>query len=325
MATIIKKTVAPSGGDFTSLQSALTWFRNNYPNFVSSDIIGEIEISGTWSSADTTPAEIYSTITTDSTHYVYIHTVGDARHPGYWSDSAYRLIVTSGRCIRFETLDAVIDGLQLKLNHTNSASCCYFTSSASGKSILLSNCLLRGGNSTSAAQKGIENVNANVTVYVWNTCIYDISNYTDSYLVGTYNIYMYNCVGIGGYRGTLCYSSGDIVAKNCYIASGSGGCYHTLVSKTTCASSDSTGSSGLTNIAVADAGFVNVSSGSEDFHLASTSSPLYHTGTDTSGDTAPMNFTTDIDGDNYYDTDGVRSIGVDEISAGNDYVLIVNE
>jgi len=66
---------------------------------------------------------------------------------------------------------------------------------------------------------------------------------------------------------------------------------------TTCGSSDSTGTSGLQNIPVSTATFVNVTAGSENWHLAGTGSGLYNVGTNTSGDSAPMNFTTDIDGE----------------------------
>jgi hypothetical protein len=71
---------------------------------------------------------------------------------------------------------------------------------------------------------------------------------------------------------------------------------------------------GLQSIAYNTDTFVNVTGGSEDFHLAADGlSPLQGTGTDTSGDAAPMNFTTDIDGDT---RDATWDIGADAAAGG---------
>jgi hypothetical protein len=43
------------------------------------------------------------------------------------------------------------------------------------------------------------------------------------------------------------------------------------------------------------AGFTNITAATADYHIVA-ASPLVGVGTDTSGDAAPMNFSTDIDG-----------------------------
>jgi hypothetical protein len=91
------------------------------------------------------------------------------------------------------------------------------------------------------------------------------------------------------------------------------GVYSTAVQTNlvTCASSDTTGSSGLQNIAFSTTNFENVTSGSEDFHIKSGSS-LNGGGTDISGDTNWLS--TDYDGENW---DSTPSIGAYEyIAAG---------
>lgn len=333
MATTIKKTVAPSGGDFIDLSSAVAWFKANYANFVTSDIIGEIEITGTWSSDDTYQADI-STITTGPNNYLYIHATGSARHPGYWSNSAYRITKSTSAAVLITGVShVIIDGIQILVPDAQYSYGIRTTGtfSVSGSSLIFRNLLIKAGGATSTSVYGayLDYSSNQPNVYMYNCAIYGFGTNSDNYGVYNYsNLRIYNCVITGGYYGLRNGSGGVCTAKNCYVAtSGSGGCYAGTITKTTCASSDSTGSSGLTNKSLSSAGFVSITSGSENFHLASTSSPLYHTGTDTHTDSAPMNFTTDIDGDAYYDTGGVRSIGIDEIPtvSGTNYVIVVNE
>jgi hypothetical protein len=90
-------------------------------------------------------------------------------------------------------------------------------------------------------------------------------------------------------RGFYAFASGDVCnARNC-AAFGNGTDFQGGANwdvLLTCASSDTTGSSGLQSISYstsAGAYFTNVTAGSEDFNLNSTSSALYDTGTDLSG------------------------------------------
>jgi hypothetical protein len=84
-----------------------------------------------------------------------------------------------------------------------------------------------------------------------------------------------------------------MTCKNCYARADPGYAYSGTITKTTCASADTTGSAGLQNIAVNTTNFTNVTAGAENFDLP-LGSALIDVGTDTSGDAAPLNFTTDI-------------------------------
>jgi hypothetical protein len=120
----------------------------------------------------------------------------------------------------------------------------------------------------------------NACVYL-NTC--SSANIYSSTLIGGYV-----CI----YRG-----AGTVTAKNVYAGSGGSACFSGTISQTTCASSDTTATgTALDSIAVNTTQFVNVTGGSEDFHLAGAGSALYNVGTDTSGDSSPLNFTVDFEG-----------------------------
>lgn len=301
MTTTIKKTVAESGGDFTSVADAVSWFKTNYPDFVTSDIIGEIEITGSWTNADS--SLVSTVITTDATRYLYIHTTGAARHSGVWSTTAHRLVKNSTN-IYFTTMHVHLDGLQVQ--QTGNGRCIFLTGSGTAH---VSNMLLLGG----ANGDNVLEVRGGYTAFIWNVIGYGGAyaglNTGDS---GT-QVTCYNSVFCkAGARGVYA-AGGTVIVKNVYAGGNPTADFTGTMTKTACASSDLTGSEGFREIAVDTDTFKNVTSGSEDFHLASSSSLLYHRGTDTSGDDAPMNFTTDIDGDDYYDTDSKRSIGADEI------------
>src|SRR6185503_16602425 len=84
---------------------------------------------------------------------------------------------------------------------------------------------------------------------------------------------------------TISSGSYNCAVKNCYANnSGSGSAYGSNLTLTTCASDDSTGTSGLTSVAYSTstgAKFVSITDGSEDFHLQS-GSALISAGTDLS-------------------------------------------
>src|SRR3990167_10661052 len=84
-ATQLKKTVKPSGGDYTSLEACMN---ANEQDLVAADKYFDVEIDGTWSSADTTAVTIEN-YTTDATHYINIYTTATARHLGAWSTNYY--------------------------------------------------------------------------------------------------------------------------------------------------------------------------------------------------------------------------------------------
>jgi hypothetical protein len=343
MAITVRKTVKPTGGDYNNVNSAVDYFQATYPDFVSNNIIGEIEISEEWSADDTSAIDI-SGLTTDATHYLYIHAVGDARHSGKWTSTAHVFGRTAGDNIVNNSVQYVLfDGIQIRLVDASNSNGIKFsgTFTSGANQIILKNCLLKGPGTSTNAYNGIYNGIANCNLYLINTAIWGLGTGgadirgVDTYYANTTHIY--NCVVIGG-RYSICCGGGlaTVIAKNSYAGGSATEDYYFAsgtFTKVNCASEDqsaddtSTGETQTNCIAAAiplsTDTFTNVTGGSEDFHIKSTGA-LYHAGVDTSGEDAPLNFTTDIDGDTYYST---RSIGIDEVPAGGavDRIIVINE
>jgi len=306
MAALLEHTVMPSGGDYTSLDACIDHLVATHPNLVTADVYAEVKIDGTWSSADTAAVTIDG-LTTDATRYLLVYAATAARHAGIWSTSKYNLTITDGGALTSSAAYVKIDGLQIMVN-TASAARITITLSGSKTSgqnqTEISNCIIRGHGNASYRDRGIYIGGANILLKAWNLIIYGINTGANSEGIKVDNYggeaaYVYSSTVISGYEGLTKASGVTLVCKNVYASrGGEQAAYSGSPTLTTCASSDATGTAGLQNIAVDTDTFVNVSAGTEDFHLAADGlSPLQGVGTDTSGDAAPMNFTTDIDGD----------------------------
>lgn len=315
MATEIVKTIKPSGGDYTSLSAAEA---GEQRDLVAAD---EIAVFECYSMQDTTAVTILGW-TTDATRYIEIKTPGAERHDGKWNTAKYYLEAdASGTGTLTISEDNVrVEGLQIR--HTagspsGSDSALRPVSTGGTTDIRVNKCILRAGRFTVRIESGSNH-------YWWNNMIYGGSV---GGLVVTSSIALdiYSCTIIGGDTYGLVRSSGTVTAKNCYAyASGTGDAYSGTITKTTCASDDTTGSAGLQNIAYDTSNFTNVTGGSEDLHLPSGSN-LVDVGTDTSGDSAPMDFTDDIDGDSRGAT---WDVGADEYVAavgGNPWYYYANQ
>ncbi len=311
--TQLKKTVMPSGGDYTSLEACMN---ANEQNLVTADQYFDVEIDGSWSSSDTTAVTIHN-YTTDATRYINIYTTAAARHLGIWSSSYYNL--STGNVNAFYIVTSAVDlkvtGLQIYRNGTGNASLLTFGPTLA-MNLTVSKCIIKGG----SYPVKIESLG---TIYIINTLMYGGSSggYVDVTAASTVNIY--SCVAVGASYGFRRLAS-TLVTKNCYAAAtGVGNAYTGTITKTTCASDDATGSAGLQNIAYDTDTFVNVTGGSEDLHLATDGlSPLVNVGTDTSGEGAPLNFTDDIDG---VTRSGTWDVGADEYVTTNSQLIFINE
>jgi len=298
MATRLYKTVKPTGGDYISVQACLD---ANEKDLVTADQYFDIEIDGTWISHDSAIL-ISGAYITDATHYIHIYTTLSAR-------GDYIAEGTTERCLEFGT-SAVwyvrIEGITFLHQTSDDIQLVYMPDSMTGE-VWINCCKIinRGGGSSSY---NIQQLAADLKI--WNSISIqdgnadvDVSNF---WLQGG-TTEIYNTIISGG-RYSIASAGATIVAKNVYAFANYKG-YDTPISMITCASYDNSGSVGLQNIAKNTTQFVNVTDGSEDFHLAGTGSALYHAGTNTSGDPAPLNFTTDFDGIAYADP---RSIGAYE-------------
>jgi hypothetical protein len=310
MATL-KHTVKPSGGDFTSLDAAVDHLVASHANLVTADVYAEIEISGSWSSPDTAAVTITG-LTTDATHYLSIYTDTANRASMPWNTNKYNLYIEDDTCI-YQGIEYLrIDGLQLG-NHTitgHTRVAVRLWSSSWYANLRYSNCVFKAAGSGDYINSGLIGERG-ANIYAWNSVFYNFGSLWSDFNAGIYidsdiswcpsSASAYNCVSIGAHRGF--YKVGSyttFVAKNCYVSArntGYGG-----ITLTTCASSDTTGTAGLQNIAADADTFKNVTGGSEDYHLAVDGlSPLQNVGTDTSADAAPLNFTTDMDGVTFVD------------------------
>jgi len=304
MATQLKKVVAPSGGDYTSLEACVN---ANEQDLVTADKYFDVEISGDWSGgADTTAVTLHN-YTTDATRYINIYTTGDARGNGVWDTDKYILSQsTSAGCITTIANYVTFDGLQVIHTEGTPAgndSAILQQTVSTGKQQIVKNCILRGGRYPLRLDNTCD-------YFVFNSLLYGGSAGGVVTVNGTPNCTIYSSTIISAGNSVYAYAGTTIIAKNCY-ASGGTAAYAVNVgsiTKTTCASADATGSAGLQNIAFDTNNFINVTPGSEDLHL-SLGSALIGVGTDTSGDSAPMDFTDDIDGDTRI---GTWDIGVDE-------------
>ena len=79
MATQLKKTVKPSGGDYTSLEACMN---ANEQNLVTADKYFDVEIDGDWSGGNDTSHCTIHNYTTDVTRYINIYTTATAFHGG---------------------------------------------------------------------------------------------------------------------------------------------------------------------------------------------------------------------------------------------------
>lgn len=311
MASQLKHTVMPSGGDFTSFDAAIDHLAASHADLVSADVYADIEIDGTWSSADTTG--VYTGgITTDATRYINVYTTAKARHSGSWDTGAYILSHSADDITIYCEAEVIkIDGLQIIKTHSTNTGDLFYNTGASNTTI--SNSIIRRPSTAGSGRFCTVGTDGR-TIKLYNCIIYGggFSNYFyDNWYNGVVTAYSCTFVGASGV-GFNRVGSGTWTLKNCYVQS-SDTCIASGVTLTTTATSDTSGTLGLRDIAANTTQFINVTAASEDFHLAGTGSALYNAGTDTSGDSAPFNFTTDIDGD----TRSTWDIGADEyVAAG---------
>lgn len=292
------------------------------PGDLTADDSYAIHCKGT--AADTS-AVLINNHETDATHYIVIQTDVDDRHSGIWTTSKYRLTVTNDVGIYDLVNYVFIDGLQISVSSptANYKNIIQFEVGATNQ-CRVSNCILKGSGNADYIGNGIS-IEANGNVDIWNNIIYSVGTGNGSNVISCNGnvVNIYNCTLISGYIGIRC-AAGTATVKNTY-AGGSGGqdFYRGggTFAKINCASedqsADDTGASETATNCVAGAvalstdTFVNVSAGSEDFHLAAgTGSALYDAG-DAPGGSAPLDYTTDIDGE----TVSIWCIGADSRAA----------
>ena len=277
-----------------------------------------VEIDGDWSGgADATPVTFHNYICPDANNNIRIATTSVARHKGKFSTSYYVLSKNDRRLCNIEVSYLKIDGVQFKNNCTyayGGVESIYvypgYTNFNFSNSIVY--CL-----DTNANRQGFLLNGNNHTLE--NIIIYRIANSSSDVGINfNGDVNLYNCVIYGNWDYGTIRSGGAQTLKNCYAHTVSGISYNYNGTLTTCASSDATGSVGLQNISASTSSgtyFTNLSAGTEDFHIQS-SSVLIGAGTDLSA-----TFTTDIDGQTRPTGAGTWDIGADEYVAEANYSM----
>ena len=321
-------TLKPSGGTYTTLAAAIAGELIANADLVTMEGKLNIEIGGSWSSPDTTYALING-FTTSATYYVNIYTDSSNRASGPWSANKYNLLVANTDCIGIQDNFVRLDGLQIghpSVDGHDQIGICILNLSDPNE-IHISNCLLQMSTQGTYREPGIYVYDADAIVKIWRTIIYGYDNLSSSGHCAVWvelaaTVEIYSSILFGGYHGVRLETVVATV-KNCYASNtaGGGNCFDGVDTMVTCASEDNTGTAGLQTIAADTDQFVNVTGGSEDFHLAGVGSALYNVGTDTSGDSAPLNFNTDIDGDAMGAT---WPVGADQIVGGGAIELVVS-
>lgn len=337
MASLLKHTVRPSGGDFTSLDACWDHLLASHADFVSADVYGEIEVGGDWSlSPDTAPVAAIG-LTLDETRYLHIYPDAANYAGPSWDDDKYRLLVSNAVAVQKSGANTDYvrwEGLQVGVSAVNANyQAAFYIEYTTDSNALwwIYNCLIRGPGEVAYRAPGIMVTDSQMGLNIWNSIVYNFKGTegarADSalyaYLQREINIY--NSILSGGAYGLYLQDSGTVNAKNVYSYGGSiEGFYREggTLNKVNCASDDGsaddtgvgeTASNCLVGVAFDSDTFVDVGDGSEDFHLAEDgASPLQGVGYDNSGDSAPMNFTEDMDGDEMVNF----SIGVDDGPGG---------
>lgn len=305
-------TPGTNGAHYASLQAAITGEVGAAPDLVSGTAILHIECSVFAANAADTAAVTVNGFTADASYYVHIYAASGNRASTSWDATKYRLSVTNATAMTVRTEYTRVDGLQIENAARNGNDQNTIDTFGKGTSAeYYSNLILRHHAADSFRTAGIFAADPDITLYVWNlidydhpdlASIYNSSVYLEGPAAGT--AYIYSSTLIGGHYGIFVGALQTATAKNTYASvnstSGSPEAFHVeatgTLNQTTNASSDTSATgAGLDNIAVNTTNFTNVTAGSENWSLPS-GSALVGAGTDTSGESAPLNFTTDING-----------------------------
>jgi hypothetical protein len=291
----------------------------NEQDLVTADKYFDVEISGTWSSADTTAVTIHN-YTTDATRYINIYTTGSARHDGTaYKSGAYTLGVgvSSSYAIVFQIHHnyTVIDGLVINMvNNGANGNCTALSFYNAGSYSIIKNSIIyltKGTGYYGKSYVGISDDNKPITVY---NCILFGWNNTVSGETPNYGIQISN-------SGTVVY--GTTLYGNYIGLAGNGQVVKNILSQNINSDYSGTFSSSSTNNLSKDETapaygtyyinktltFTNTTAGSEDFHLVAGDTDAIDKGADLSG-----TFTTDIDGTT---RSGTWDIGADEYVAAS--------
>jgi hypothetical protein len=268
MTTTEIKTVKPGGGgDYTSLNA---WESAERANLVATDKIKVVEVYSGGNAATGEVDILNATWVTDTAHYIEIRAASGQQHNGVW-DTNKAYWESSGYGSDFER-DVRVTKMQVRT--TTGYSPIYF-GLASGREAIVDSCIIKRTGSTVARNTLWLNGGA-ITV---KNCIVtsDVISPGPAQVItrgGSGTVVVYNCTIISGNVGVQCLAGGtSLTSQNNYLAcrtAYSSVCYN--VDGLNKGSNDATfngeaPTSNLRNVPLSTATFLDVTEGSENFHL----------------------------------------------------------
>lgn len=308
------KTVKPSGGDYTNLETCMN---ANEQNLVVNGYYFDVEIDGDWSGGPDAIITVIENYTTDDSHYINIYTTSQARHTGVWDSSKY--VLGNYKSISITDNHVRIAGLQIHSQNAANNFAIDVTSGVSGSAsdIRISNNIIKCEGSSGTYNRGLR-LGGGKNIYVYNNIIYGF-NYSSGYgleqTAGTAVVYIYNNTvydcsqGMAGLDST-CLCKNNLVQAGFdgyYFANGNwrGGSDYNISNKAGDIPGGQTHS--YNNVT---ATYINTTPGSEDLHLHSSDTVAKDKGVSDPGSGL---FLDDIDG---VLREGTWDIGADEYTTG---------
>jgi hypothetical protein len=256
----------------------------------------------------------FSGWTTGVSNYINVYTSSGEGHAGIYTTSKYRIENASNPAITISEEYVRLTGIQAAITAMSSDNKHVITISGieAGNDIKINRCIIKHVGTDGYYGSGLRALDTDIILDVRNSLVFNIGTTNHALNSGIhlncFSATINNCTLIGG-KYALISIGGTITATNVYCGGAFTTNYSGTITMLNCASSDGSGSGGaLANIPVSTANFVNVTPGSENYHLVA-GSGLLNVGTDLS-----MTFTTDIDGET---RSGTWDIGADDYNVTN--------
>ena len=297
MATVVTKTIKPSGGgDYTTLAAAYT---ARARNLVTADEIEDWECYAGNLGALTTG----SALTTNATHYLQIRAASSDRHTGVWSTSKAYIQPPSGeRAIRVSAASAAfmrVYGLLIEGVAGNDAIYGYRAVSGYNECMLLDGCIVRGPGGTG----GYYGVNAIAKMV--NCVVYGFDGTGGRGAFLSYVSSAYNCSFLNCATGVYVATAGQATVINCLANGCSDGYYGTFNSASDYNVSDISSDAPGANSVTGSVTFVDATN--NDYHLSTSDTVARGAGVNLTS----SGITDDIDGD-ARPSSGAWDIGADQ-------------
>ena len=287
MASELKKTIAPSGGDYTTLEACMD---ANEKNLVTSDEYFNVEITGDWSSTEDETNCVIQNYTTDATRFITIYATGTAKHDGTaYKSKAYEFKGADNTSSNF-TIGAGGNYLVLKdfvVSGRGNAKQALYHATICATSVYDSMIWHNNSNGT-----GTLIVNARSTLILNNNIFFNVNRGVYSGSTST-TVQCLNCTAYGAASSQFGFLR--IKCVNCYSGNFDSECFYSLSTGSDyCVASDTSASDECTNYTDSQSTyadyFESVTGGSEDFTLLNNTNTLWSL----SGNSLSGTFTDDI-------------------------------